>query len=245
MLRRWLRHASARVGIPLPFKGAICVQGRQSVILDAQGRAEINFRRLLVFLEQPEAGDLRDAYTLGTSASSTSALIYASPDAVEISREEPSAGRQEIVWLPRERVILNALYEHQNGWRPSGTFDDPAVCVEYDCNMPTGIFTIELASAMRFDVAVLFKRPRWPRRLTGRAIITAALQQLKMTGPMPEISSDGGTVVAELQAPQVGRYFLVAFRTCGVAECEEWLTRTSMIRRWHRSVAGWTEAFGS
>jgi hypothetical protein len=150
------------------------------------------------------------------------------------------------VWLPRERVILNTLYEHQNGWRPSGTFDDPAVCVEYDCNMPTGIFTIELASATRFDVAVLFKRPRWPRRLTGRAIITTALQQLKMQGSMPEISSDGGTVVAELQAPQVGqRYFLVAFRRCGVADCEEWLLRTSTIRRWHRSVAGWAEAFGS
>ena len=245
MLRRWLRRASARVGIRLPFKGAICVQGRQSVTLDVQGRADINFRRLLVFLEQPEAGDLRDVYTLGTGTS-TSALIYASPDAVEISREESSGGRQEIVWLPRERVILNTLYEHQNGWRPSGTFDDPAVCVEYDCNMPTGIFTIELASATRFDVAVLFKRPRWPRRLTGRAIITTALQQLKMQGSMPEISSDGGTVVAELQAPQVGqRYFLVAFRRCGVADCEEWLLRTSTIRRWHRSVAGWAEAFGS
>jgi hypothetical protein len=112
--------------------------------------------------------------------------------------------------------------------------------------MPTGVFTIELASATRFDVAVLFKRPRWPRRLTGRAIITTALQQLKMQGSMPEISSDGGTVVAELQAPQVGqRYFLVAFRRCGVADCEEWLLRTSTIRRWQRSVAGWAEAFGS
>jgi hypothetical protein len=178
-------------------------------------------------------------YTLGTGTS-TSALIYASPDAVEISREESSGGRQEIVWLPRERVILNTLYEHQNGWRPSGTFDDPAVCVEYDCNMPTGIFTIELASATRFDVAVLFKRPRWPRRLTGRAIITTCPAAAEDAGLDAGNQLRWRTVVAELQAPQVGqRYFLVAFRRCGVADCEEWLLRTSTIRRWHRSVAGW------
>ena len=53
MLRRWIRAASARVGIRLPFTGVICVHGMQSVSIDREGRAEINFRRSLVFLEPP------------------------------------------------------------------------------------------------------------------------------------------------------------------------------------------------
>jgi hypothetical protein len=242
MARRWIRAASARVGIRLPFTGAICVHGTQSVSLDSQGHAEIRFRKVLVFLESPEAGDLRDAYTVG-NGKALSATIFESPDAVEVFREEPAPGRLEIAWLPGEPVILNALYEHQHGWQPSETFNDPAVCIEYDCNLPTGIFMIELASATPFDAAVLFKRPRWPRRLTGRHIITAALQQLKMPGPAPQVSPDGATVVGEIHAPRVGdRYLLVAFRRCGVADCEEWLRRSSVVRRWQQTVSDWADA---
>ncbi len=239
MLRRWIRAASARVGIRLPFRGAICVHCTQSVSIDQQGHAEIKFRNLLVFLEKPEAGDLRDAYALGSGT----ATIFESPDAVEVFREEPAPGRLEIVWLPGGPVILNALYEHQHGWQPSATFDDPAVCIEYDCNIPTGIFTIKLASAMQFDAAVLFKRPRWPRRLTGRHIVSAALQQLKMPGRAPEISPDGAMVVGEVHEPRVGdRYLLVAFRRCGVADCEEWLKRSSIVRCWQQTVSDWAHA---
>jgi hypothetical protein len=243
MVRRWIRAASARVGIRLRFKGAICVQGTQWVSIDATGHAEIKFRKLLVFLQQPEAGDLRDVYALG-SGNSTSTIIYTSPDEVEIFREEPAPGRLEIAWMPRLPVMPNTLYEHHHGWRPSATFADPAICVEYDCNMPTGTFTIEVASATQFDAAVLFKRPRWPARLTGRHIVSAALQQLKMPGPMPQISSDGATVIGEVNAPCVGdRYLLVAFRRCGVADCEEWLMRSSLLGRCQRTLSDWAHAF--
>jgi hypothetical protein len=242
MVRRWIRAACARIGIRLPFKGAICVQGTQSVSLDSQGHADIKFRKVLVFLETPEAGDLRDAYPIG-NGEAISATIFPSPDAVEVFREERPRGRLEVAWLPREPVILNALYEHQHGWRPSKTFDDPAVCVECDCNMPTGVFTIELAAATHFEAAVLFKHPRWPRRLTGRHIVSAALQQLKLPGPAPQISPDGAMVVGEVHAPRVGdRYLLVAFRRCGVADCEEWLKRSSIVRRWQQTVSNWAQA---
>ena len=243
MVRRWIRAAATRIGIRLPFKGAVCVHGTQSVSLDSQGHAEITFRKVLVFLEAPEAGDLRDTYAVGKDKA-TSATIFESPDAVEVLREEPTPGRLEIVWLPGEPVILNALYEHQHGWRPSETFDDPAVCVEYDCNMPTGIFTIELASPAQFEAAVLFKSARWPRRLTGRHIVSAALQQLKMPGPAPQISPDGAMVMGEVHAPRFGdRYLLVAFRRRGVADCEEWLKRSSIARRWQQTVSDWAHAF--
>jgi hypothetical protein len=243
MVRRWIRAATARVGIRLPFKGVICVHGTQSVSLDSQGHAEITFRKVLVFLETPEAGDLRDVYALG-SDTATSATIFVSQDAVEVFREESAPGMLEIAWLPREPVGLNTLYEHQHGWQPSATFDDPAVCIEYDCNMPTGTLTIELASAMQFEAAVLFKRPRWPRRLTGRHIVSAALQQLKMPGPAPQISADGAMMVGEIHAPRVGdRYLLVAFRRRGVADCEKWLKRSSIGRRWQQTVSDWAHAF--
>ncbi len=242
MLRRWIRAASARVGIRLPFTGVICVHGIQSVSIDREGRAEINFRRSLVFLEPPAAGDLHDVYALGTDKA-TSAIIYRSPDAVEVSRAEPEPGRLMVSWLPREPIILNALYEHQNGWRPSVTFDDAAVCVEYDCNMPTGIFQIELGSPSQFDAAVLFKRPRWPLRLTARQIVRTALRQLKAQGPAPRITNDGTCIVGEVQAPRAGdRYLLVAFRRCGIADCEDWLVKTSILGRWQRTVSGWAHA---
>ena len=245
MFRQWIRAATARIGIRLPFTGVICVHGTESVSIDADGHPEIKFRKLLVFLEQPSAGDLRDVYALGASQP-TSGIIYMSPDAVEISREESEPGRQVISWLPRDPIVVNALYEHQYGWRPSAKFDDTAVCVEYDCNMRTGLFTIELASPRKFDAAVLFERPRWPLRLTERHIVRAALQRLKAPEPAPRISNEGTRIIGEVEAPRVGgRYLLVAFRPCGIADCEEWLTRTSLIHRWQRAVSDWVADFGN
>jgi hypothetical protein len=242
MLRRWIRAASARVGIHLPFTGVICVHGTQSVSLDGEGRADIKFRKLLVFLEEPAAGDLRDVYALSASKAA-SAVIYVSPDAREISRENREPGREAICWLPREPIVLNALYEHQHGWRPSTAFADPAVCIEYDCNMKTGIFTIEVESAGAFDAAVLFERPRWPLRFDERRMIRTALEQLNVPGTRPEITKDGTGVIAEVQAPRLGaRYLLVAFRRCGVADCEQWLVHTSWLYRWQRTVSAWAHA---
>src|SRR5438093_2186555 len=241
MFRRWIRTASARIGIRLRFTGVICVHGTQSVSIDGEGHPEINFRKLLVFLESPSAGDLHDVYTLGTSQP-TSGTIYVSPDAIDVSREEPEPGRQIISWLPREPIVLNALYEHQYGWRPSARFDDTAMCVEYDCNMRTGILTIELAAARKFDAAVLFERPRWPLRLTERQIVRTALERLKAPEPAPRIVNEGTRVIGEVDAPRVGgRYLLVAFGPCGIADCEEWLLRTSVLHRCQRTISDWAD----
>jgi hypothetical protein len=242
MFRRWIRTTSARIGIRLRFTGVICVHATQSVSIDAEGHPEINFRKLLVFLEPPSAGDLRDVYALGASQP-TSGTIYTSPDAVEVSREEPEPGRLIISWLPRDPIVVNALYEHQYGWRPAAKFDDAAVGVEYDCNMRTGIVTIELASARKFDAAVLFERPRWPLRLTERHIVRAALRRLKEPEPAPRIINEGTRIIGEVEAPRVGsRYLLVAFGPCGIADCEEWLARTSLLNRCQRTVTEWAHA---
>ena len=239
MLRRWIRAASARIGIRLPFTGVICVHGRQTVSLNQEGRAEIAFKKLLVFVEQPQPGDLHDVYALGTG-DPTSAVIYMSEDAREIGREEREPGRHTVTWVPREPVVLNALYEHEHGWRPSTTFGDPAVCIEYECNMRTGIFTIEIDSPSTFDAAVLFERPRWAPRFTERALIRTALEQLQTSAREPMVTNEGTRVIGELKAPRMGsRYFLVAFCRFGVADCEEWLARTSVLQRFQRTVSSW------
>jgi hypothetical protein len=145
--------------------------------------------------------------------------------------------------VPRDPIVLNALYEHQYGWRPSARFDDAAICVEYECNMRTGIFTIELASARNLDAAVLFERPRWPPRLTERHIIRTALQRLNAPGSTARIVNEGTRIVGEVEAPRVGgRYLFVAFRPCGIADCEEWLAKTSLLNRCQRTISEWAHA---
>jgi hypothetical protein len=212
------------------------------VSIDEEGHPEINFTKLLVFLEPPSAGDLQDVYALGTSQP-TSGTIYESPDAIEVAREEPEPGRQIVSWLPREPIVLNALYQHQYGWRPSTRFDDTAMCVEYDCNMRTGVLTIELAATRKFDAAVLFERPRWPLRLRERHIVRAALQRLKAPEPAPRIVNEGTRIIGEIEAPRVGgRYLLVAFGPCGIADCEEWLARTSLLNRCQQTISEWAHA---
>jgi hypothetical protein len=242
MLRQWLRAAGERVGIRVWFTGVICVNGTQSVSIDSRGIAQITTRRSLVFLEPPIEGDLRDTYAIGTGG----AVIDTSPDAIELSREETEPGRLAVSWLPREPVTRYALYEHQNGWSPAAAFDASTVCVEYECDMRTGSFSIELVGPTPFDTAVLFKRPHWPHRLSERHFVRAALKRLKARDSLPRITDDGTRIRGEVRGPRVGeRYLMVAFRRGGVADCEEWLQQTSLIGRVERVLSSWTHALGN
>ena len=227
MLRQWLRTASAWIRIPMRFTGVICVNGTQSISFDSTGRAEVATKRSLVFLESPAAGDLRDTYAHGAGRT----VSYTSPDAIELLREEKS-GRLTISWLPRDPVTLFALYEHQNTWSTSTTPNESAVCAEYECDMRTGIFTIELVASSTLEAAVLFRRPRWPWRQGERAVVRAALKRLPGHESSTRLADDGTRVTSELRSPRVGqRYLLVAFGKYGAAACEQWLQQTSLFGR--------------
>ncbi len=242
MLRRWLRTLLERIGIDLPFQGVICVEGTQAISLDEERRASITTRRKLVFTEPPSAGDLRDTHGLGLGRP-ISAVIYSSPDAVELGREERAAGHLTLYWWPRDPILLHTLYEHESGWSPSATFDAPALCLEYTCDMRTGIFTFECLASTPFEAGVVFKRARWPWRLTERAAIERALKCLNSADNTLRILDDGRRVACEIRGPRVGeRYVFVAFRTCGVADCERWLQDTSMFGRAQRVIDGWGHA---
>jgi hypothetical protein len=233
-----------RIGIHLPFAGVICVGGTQTIAIDDQWRPSITTKRTLVFLEVPDAGDLRDTYGLG-SAQSVSSVIYSSPDAVELAREQKSSGRVTLYWWPRDPIALYTLYEHENGWAPAVTFDRSALCLEFQCDMRTGAFTIECLAPTQFETAVLFRQPRWPRRPTERTIVSHALKLLKTAPEAPRILEEGRRIACDIRAPKAGeRYLFVVFLKCGIADCERWLEETSILGRAKRLFDSWAHAIG-
>src|SRR5262245_17955681 len=218
MLYRWLRAVLERVGVHLPVAGVICVEATQTISIDEEWRGSISTRRKLVFIEMPAAGDLRDPYGVGLDRS-LSSVIYRSSDAVELGREE-AAGTLTLYWWPRDPIALYTLYEHESGWRPATTFDTSALCLEYTCDMPTGVFSLECLAPASFEAAVVFKRSRWPRRLTERTAIEHALKRLNAGAQAPQITDGGRRVTCDISGAKVGeRYLLVAFREHGVAQC--------------------------
>jgi hypothetical protein len=244
MLYRWLRAILERVGVHLPFAGVICVEATQTISIDEEWRGSISTRRKLVFVEMPTAGDLRDTYGVGLDRS-LSPVIYSSSDAVELGREE-AAGPLTLYWWPRDPIALYTLYEHESGWRPATTFDTSALCLEYTCDMRTGAFNFECLGPASFEAAVVFKRPRWPRRLTERTAIEQALKRLNAAAHPAQITDGGKRVTCDIRGAKVGeRYILVVFREHGVAQCERWLTQTSMFGRAHRALNDWARVFRS
>lgn len=242
MVWRWLRASLQRIGINLPFRGVICVEGTQTITIDQEWRASITTRRKLVFVESPSAGDLYDSYGLGLRQP-IDAVAYSSPDAVELRRDRTVPGRLTLYWWPQEPVALYTLYEHEAGWKPTATFDASALCVEYACDMRTGVFSIECVAPARLEGAVLFERPRRPWRLTERAIVQRALKTLTSGEALPRISEDGKRVTCDVRGPKAGqRYIFVAFRMCGVADSERWLHETSMLGRAQRLIDHWAHA---
>ena len=244
MLYRWLRAVLDRIGIHLPFLGVICVEAIQTISIDEESRASISTRRKLVFIAPPSAGDLRDTYGLGYGRAPSS-VIYSSTDAVELGREERPRGTLTLYWWPRDPIALYTLYEHESGWRPITTFDASAVCLEYICDMRTGVFSLECVGPAPFEAAVIFKRPRWPRRMTERAAIEHALKRLNLNAAEPhaQIMESGKGVTGDIRGASVGeRYIFVAFRKHGVAECERWLKETSMLGRAQRAINDWAHA---
>lgn len=240
MLWRWFRIAMQRAGIHLPFTGVICVEGTQTIEIDEEWRARITTRQKLVFLEPPSAGDLRDTFGLDSGDPAHSG-VYTSSDAIVLGRED-IRGCAAYYWWPHDSIPLYTLYEHAHGWTATGMVNRSALCVEYRCDMRTGAFTIECLVSAPFEAAVVFKRPRW-RRLTERALIASALKQLQSSAEGARILEDGGRLRCDIRGPGVGeRYIFVAFRKCGVADCERWLEDTSMLGRARRLVGRWASA---
>jgi hypothetical protein len=242
----WIRAAGKRAGLRLPFTSVVCASGTKTITLDADGRVRIGITRTLVFLEPPDPEALCDTYSV-SPGEQLEALTWGSSDALELSRvwrQKPP--RVTVHWRPKEPITPYALYVHHNDWVPSASADSPALCLDYRCDMRTGVFVLELAGTTPFETVVAFRRPRWPRLSTDRQVVRHALDCLRAQANLARLAQDGTRAEVEIRNPQVGdRYLMVAFRRFGVVDMEEWLRQTSLMGRLRRRVGGWTTAVTS
>lgn len=227
---RWIRRGLKRCGIALPFSSVICAEHIKSICVDPEWRAQINVRQTLVFLDVPETGDLHDSCVIAPGTPLED-FLRRSPDSAETHRRK--RGRDQVVvdWVPRARVIPYALYDHQYSWSPAGSHAQPAFCSEFQCEMRTGTFVLEIVAPGAFEAAVMFERPRWPRLNTERRLMKYALKQLE--GDAQHASTvDQGRVEWKILEPQIGtKYICVAFQFNGIALWQDRLKKASLVGR--------------
>ena len=229
MVKRWLRRAVRRCGIDLPFEALVCPEDVKTICVEPGVGATVTVRRTLVFLEVPEPGDLVDA--IPETGAEPEAASYDSPDAWEVTRRR--RGRRMLVsWRPRNAIVPYALYSHEYAWRPPGSYGQPAQYTEVQCEMKTGLLALEMFTPAMFEMAVVFRRPRWRRLASERSVIKYALRALDAEGERPTISEYGKRLTWKVVGPKVGdRYICVVFHAHGVAQWQRLLETTSILGR--------------
>jgi hypothetical protein len=231
-MKRWFRRVLRRCGMHVPFADVVCPEHAKSIRFIDDGRIEVIDRRSLVFLGLPEPGDLRDDLPLAGDADSAP---YVSPDAMELYRTSTRTGTQ-VCWMPREPLVRYALYAHQHGWISPGGAVDGAAFSEFRCDMKTGHARLSMITPARFEAAVVFKRPRWRRLTSERALVKYALAHLEQgEGDHPAIVEDGSRMEWNVAGPAVGdRYICVAFLQNGVQLWRDRLESQTLAARMRR-----------
>jgi hypothetical protein len=229
----WTRRKLRRYGIELPFTAVICPRYLKTITIDDAATVQVAVERTLVFLREPEPGDLRDLIPLPPG----DGAIERSPDSVELRRKTGAAGTT-IYWLPRERVVRYALYEHRYGWRSAGFPGEAALYTEFSCEHRTGMAQLEIIAPRPFETAVAFRRPPWRRMGSVERLVKHALRQLEQSqGQRPELTDHGSRLVWTLTQPRIGeRYACVAFHEHGVALWQNRLEASSLTARLRRLV---------
>src|SRR5690349_14625619 len=108
-MMRPLRTALRRCGFAMAPASVICPEHLKTVSIEADGRARVDVRETLVFLHQPQAGDLSDTCSVEPDAPMAT-FIRQSPDAVDVSQR--MAGKDAVVvdWKPKDAIVPYALY---------------------------------------------------------------------------------------------------------------------------------------
>ncbi len=236
MLKRFLRRTLQRCRITLRFRDVLCAEHVKSICISAEGRARVTVREKLVFLEQPEEGDLHDICAVDGETTPDN-FILQSPDSVEIGRRQAGAQSFVIGWQPRVPVTRYGVYEHEYSWVPAGSHLQPALFTEFQCHVRTGHVLCELLTPQAFEGAVVFERPRWRWLNTERHLVKQALKLLENGGQRATVHDNGQRIEWRLAEPRIGvRYLCVAFHQDGIAHCTEQLSRTSIGGQLRRLV---------
>jgi hypothetical protein len=227
MITRWIRHALRSCGLALPFSGVICPEHVKTICIDPEGRAQVTVQQKLVFLTVPDRGDLCDTCTLDPATVYDTFRVQ-STDSIEIRRQRLGRGIAAIYWQPRAPITRYAIYDHQYSWVLGGSYGEPAVCTEFQCDTKTGIFTFEMLTPQGFDAALVFERPRWPILNTERKLVKYALKQIEAGGDRPSIVDNGQRIEWKIREPKKARYICVAFHHHGMLLWKERLEKTSI-----------------
>jgi hypothetical protein len=231
MVGQAVRKLVRRCGINLPFRGVVCPEQVRTIYIETDWRARITVKKTLVFLEPPGERDLWDTYSVGTGER-LEHLMYDSPDAMQVAREDRKDGSVVIFWQPRTEVIPYALYMHQDTWVPPTLYKQAAIFAEYRSEGRTGVAVTEIITPLTFEAAVVFERPRWPRLTSERALVKYALDRLKENGERPSITPDGKRLEWRIARPRAGAsYLCVAFHEQGVLEWEDRLKAATLAGR--------------
>ena len=227
MVMRLLRRTLRGFGFDVPFTKVVCPEVVKTVSIDGQWRATVTVNRTLVFLREPEEGDLRDAFPIDP-VTDYDCSIHESSDAMEITRRRVKGGTF-VYWQPREAVVPYALYTHKQTWSTPGSDTETTLFTEMECDTRTGILAIEMIAPMTFQSAVAFKRPRWRRLNTERRLMKYALEQLDTSRSRPVIRDNRQRAEWKIVGPRVGdRFICIAFTAEGLEEWQQRLRVTSL-----------------
>jgi hypothetical protein len=227
MITRFARRALRSCGITLPFSGVICPEHTKTICIDPEGRAQVTVQQKLVFLDVPDRGDLWDTCTLDTVTGYDSMRVQ-SPDSVETGRRRAGRLAAAIGWQPRAPIVRYGLYEHQYTWVLAGSYAEPAVCAEFQCESKTGLFVFEMLTPKGFDAALIFERPRWPPLNTERKLVKYALKRLEAGVDRTTIVDNGQRIEWKIQEPKRARYICVAFHHHGILLWKDRLEKSSL-----------------
>lgn len=236
MLKRFIKRSLQRCGIRLRFSDLICAEHVKSICIGPDGRAKVTVQEKLVFLDQPEIGDLHDTCAVDQDTTFDN-FIRHSPDSVEGGRRRIGSTAFVINWMPKSVVTRFGLYEHEYSWFPAGSHLQPALLTEYHCDTRTGHFLCELMTPQAFEAAVVFERPRWPLLNTERRVMQYALKQIEAGGERPGIRDNGRRIEWRIAGPKIGtRYMCVAFHQNGMLLWNDDLQKNSLAGRVRRLV---------
>jgi hypothetical protein len=206
----------------------ICPEHLKTVSIEADGRARVDVRETLVFLQQPRPGDLSDLCSVAPDAPLTS-FTRQSADAIDLSQR--LVGKETVVidWKPKNAIVPYALYDHQYSWFPPGSHSQPALCAEFQCEKRTGAFVLEMITPQSFETAVAFPRPGWQHMRSQRTLIKYALKKLEHGGDRPTIGDNGQRLEWRIIGPKVGSaHVCVVFHRHGVAMWQEELKKGTL-----------------
>lgn len=233
----WIRRSLRRLNIDLTFRGVVCPEEARTISIDPQWRATTTIRRQMVFLAEPDEGDLMDIVPFDPAAGGATRLLE-SADSRDVGLR--SMGKNtRVYWTPRAPIVKYAVYTHERSWMAPANDVRDVLCTDLVCRHKVASMTIEIVAPATYQAAISFKRPRWHSLATERQQMKYALAQLENGRQRPLIRDAGTRIAWKVSSPRIGeRFVCIALTAEGLAAWRQELKDTSIAGRLRRLVKG-------